>query len=91
MDWAEWAATVKLDTLPLAGIVTVIVGMILTGRLYSGRAYDALRAERDSWKTAYFKSDEANRVLMDQNTELIRAGRTTEHLVRSLPEVGGSS
>lgn len=89
MDWASILPALKLDQLPLVGIVTVIIIMILTGRLYSGRAYDALGRDRDDWKKAYFQKAEANKTLMDQNTELIRAGRTTEHLVRSLPEVGG--
>lgn len=87
--WPEFLGAIKLDQVALAGIVTYIIFAILTGRLYPKSAMDAERTEKDNWKSAYFKSDAANRILMDQNSDLIDANRTSQKVISSLPSVGG--
>jgi hypothetical protein len=67
----------------------VIYG-VLTGKLYSRKAVDEIRGDRDNWKSAYFESDKANRVLMSQNSDLIDSAKTTDRIIRSLPEIGVS-
>lgn len=87
--WQEFLASIKLDQVALAGIVTYIIYAILTGRLYSRAAVDEIRGERDDWKTAFFKSDQANHILTDQVSDLIDANRTSQKVISSLPHVGG--
>lgn len=89
--WAEFAASLRFDQIAYAGIVAFIIFRILTGGLYSRKAVDEIRGERDDWKIAYFDSEKANQELMRQNSSLIGASKTTERVIRSLPEVGGDA
>lgn len=90
MEWSAYLAALELDQLPLIGMVAFAVWAILTGRLYSRNAVEELRGDRDDWKQAYRSEAKANRILLNQNSELMRGLKTTEKVVSALPEVGGS-
>jgi hypothetical protein len=89
VDWSSFVSGIQFDQIAYAGIVTFIIFSILTGRLYSRKAVDEIRQERDDWKQAAQDEKKANQMLLKQNGDLIDAGRTTERVIRSLPDVGG--
>lgn len=87
--------------LPLAGggavaILSVFIYAILSGRLVPRSAVDDVRADRDArlaevrresddWRSAWQASQETNKVLADQNKELLELSRTTHQLIKALP------
>ncbi len=73
---------IRLDQVAIAGLLTLAILMILTGRLVPRRAVD-------DWRDAYLKSEEANGELRKQNSALIEASKTTTRVVKALPDVGG--
>jgi hypothetical protein len=86
---------------PLAGggavaILSVFIYAILAGRLVPRSAVDDVRADRDArlaeirresddWRSAWQASQETNKVLADQNKELLELSRTTHQLIKALP------
>lgn len=91
MDWSAFLSVLKLDQIAYAGIVVIIIFAILTDRLVTRRRLDEAREERNDWKAAYMASDQANRVLMQQNSDLIDGARTTIKVVEAIPGLGGDS
>ncbi|MCX5209829.1 hypothetical protein OG689_11085 [Kitasatospora sp. NBC_00240] len=67
------------------GVVTLIVLLILTGRLVPRRTYEDMREERDTWRAAHQVSEEARHVAQDQNGELLEVARVAVPLLRALP------
>ena len=90
-----------MESLPLiqtgaTGIVAVIVGLILWGKLIPSHLVDQRMAEtleqlqqmkqdRDTWKAAYFTEVRNTGQLAGQVTALMEVGRTADHVIRSLP------
>lgn len=81
--------------LPLGGIVTFVViglirGWVVPKQVLTDRINDkdgqitALAKERDDWRNAFLKSDEARQELVGQNSELIDGAKTTNRLMESL-------
>jgi len=81
--------------LPLGGIVTFMViglirGWVVPKQVLTDRVNDkdgqitALAKERDDWRNAFLKSDEARQELVGQNSELIDGAKTTNRLMESL-------
>lgn len=91
MDWSTFLSVLKLDQIAYAGIVVIIIFAILTDRLVTRRRLDEAREERNDWKAAYMASDQANRLLMQQNSDLIDGARTTIKVVEAIPSIGGDS
>lgn len=80
---------------PLGAIVTLVVVSLIRGWLVpraivqerikdKDAQIEALAKERDDWKTAYMKSEEARGVLSGQNGDLISGAETTNRLMESL-------
>ena len=92
-----------MGSLPLtqigpSGVVILIVGMILWGRLIPKSTADQRMAEtllqleqakqdRDMWKAAYFSEARTTGQLAGQVNTLMEVGRTADHVIRSLPTV----
>lgn len=90
-----------MGSLPLiqtgaTGIVAVIVGLILWGKLVPSHLVDQRMAEtreqlrqakldRDMWKAAYFQEARNSGQLAGQVNTLMEVGRTADHVIRSLP------
>lgn len=64
------------------GIVVLVIVLILTGKLQ-------WHSVADKWEAAWNRMDTANRELLKQNGDLIRATQTTVKVISALPEVGG--
>lgn len=81
-----------LDGIPLVGlsapaILSVVVMMVMTGRLVPRKTYDDVIRERDEWRAAHSVSEEARRAEASQKTEiLLPIARTMEHVLESLPK-----
>lgn len=90
MDWfTDFAATIRIDQVALAGLVTLAVVLILRGYLVPKPTVDDIRAERDAWKAAYITEAKAGTVKDGQISELMELARTSTHALASLP--GGES
>lgn len=83
MDYfATILGAVRIDQVAVAALLTFAIYRILTGKLVPRQAVD-------DWRNAYLKSEEANALLLQQNSALIEASKTTTRIVNALPEVGG--
>lgn len=96
-----------IGSLPLiptgaTGFVTLIVVMILRGKLVLKSAADQrmretderlreVKQDRDMWKAAYFSETRISSQLTGQVDSLMEVGRTTDHIMRSLPTPPRSS
>lgn len=86
MDWLqEIAAVIRIDQVAFAGLITLFVWMIFTGRLVPKSTTDDVRSERDVWKQAYFTEAKAGVVKDGQINELMELARTSTHALASLP------
>jgi len=87
---------IPLETLTPAALVSVVVLLILAGRLVPRRAFDDLRADRDKresaltaeadkWRTAWLEERGRSDALQDQNRELLELARTAVPVIQALP------
>jgi hypothetical protein len=78
------------------GLLSAFVYAILTGRIVPRSTVNDVRADRDArlaevrresddWRSAWQASQETNKVLADQNKELLELSRTTHQLIKALP------
>lgn len=95
VDIPSWLATIRPDQVALGTLVTIMVlgllrGWVVPRSVLVDRMTDlkeqnaALAVERDAWKEAYTQGELARQKLVQQNTELIDAGQTTNRLMDSL-------
>lgn len=66
-------------------LLTLVVLMVLTGRLVPRRTYDDMKEDRNDWRTAHGKVASALDEAVRQNSELTELSRTGVHLLDSLP------
>ena len=69
-----------------ATIATLVVVLILTGRLVPRSTVEDIREERDAWRDAYNKEAKTNSEIRRQNSELLEVAKITEHLLTSFKE-----
>lgn len=73
----------------VSGILSLVVMLVLWGKLVPKSALDDLRADKDkqidTWRQAYERSEEAREVMRGQITELLQVARTTNHVIEALP------
>lgn len=88
MNWDQFFTTqISIDDLGFAVLALFAVWAILTGKLYPKGYVEEIREDRNNWKTAYFESDKTVQLLIRQQDKMIEAGKTTEHVISSLPQV----
>lgn len=83
-----------IDGLPISAVgpgalLTLVVILILTGRLIPRRTFQDMRDDRDHWRTAAALSEETKRELASQNAELLEAVRTANAFYRSIEKASG--
>lgn len=98
MPWdnipTEWVPGGGFVSLALAGFWFVLTGKLVPRQtLQDVRAdrdarIEELKAERESWKEAFFTSEQARALTESQIDKLLETSRTTEALIRSLPRPG---
>jgi len=86
---------VPLGIIVAAGILFIFTGLLLPSRTVKkllqakDTIIDNLTDERDDWKQALSKSEEAREIQRNQVTELLDINKTTAHLLESLRERTG--
>lgn len=101
MEWLPAALSAGGPWAILLGIVTTVVGLIVRGTLVPGvhvdrlvRAYEKIieteRDEKTAWKAAHAVSEEAGRVLREQNGKLLEHSSVSAHAWDSIRAVAES-
>lgn len=81
-----------IEGLPLAdigygAIVTLVILLVLTGKLVPRRVLEDAFRQRDNWQAAAERKDETIGVLSQQVGELVlEHAKSTEQLIRALPQ-----
>lgn len=72
----------------LGALLTLVVLLILTGRLIPRRTHDDVITDRDNWRSAYLESEKARQAEHDQTGELLEMARLGGHILTALPHPG---
>lgn len=71
-----------------AALLTLVILLILTGRLIPRRTHEDVIADRDNWRSAFLQSEAARRVEHDQTEELLEMAKLGGHILTALPHPG---
>lgn len=71
-----------------AALLTLVILLILTGRLIPRRTHEDVIADRDNWRSAFLQSEAARRVEHDQTEELLEMAKLSGHILTALPHPG---
>lgn len=66
-------------------LLTLVVLMVLTGRLVPRRTHEDTLADRDNWRTAFLDSEALRKVEHDQTGELLEMARLGGNILAALP------
>lgn len=69
-------------------LLTLVVLLILTGRLIPRRTHEDVLADRDNWRQAYLESEKARTVEHQQTGELLEMARVGGRILTALPHPG---
>lgn len=94
----EFLSTLQLEQVGYAGLTAFAIFSLFKGWIVPRFVLTEVRADRDKrieeitgerndWKTAYFKSEDARHVLVAQNGELLALAKVSAHVLDSLPRV----
>jgi hypothetical protein len=70
-------------------ILTLVVLLVLTGRLVPRATLTDMRDERDTWRAAHTESERARQAEREQVEELLEMARLGNQLLHSLPRPKG--
>ncbi|MGW1389455.1 hypothetical protein [Streptomyces griseoluteus] len=72
----------------LGALLTLVVLLILTGRLVPRRTHEDALSDRDTWRTAFLESEAARKVEHEQVEELLEMAKLGGHILAALPRPG---
>ena len=72
----------------LGALLTLVVLLILTGRLVPRRTHEDVIADRDNWRQAFLQSEAARKEEHDQTEELLELAKLGGHILTALPRPG---
>ncbi|MET9909666.1 hypothetical protein ABZZ74_23175 [Streptomyces sp. NPDC006476] len=72
----------------LGALLTLVILLILTGKLIPRRTHEDVIADRDNWRSAYLESEKARKVEHEQTGELLEMARLGGHILTALPHPG---
>lgn len=72
------------------GLLTLVVLLVLSGKLVPRSTLRDTQRERDQWRVAAEKDGETLGQVLSISKELLDLSRTNNHLIESLPERGRS-
>lgn len=72
----------------LGALLTLVVLLILTGRLIPRRTHEDALRERDTWRQAFLESEAARKVEHEQVEELLEMAKLGGHILAALPRPG---
>ena len=75
-----------LDNIPLialtpSALLGIAILLIITGGLWTNKAYQQKVRECEKWEKAFQKSEEARSLESTQNKELLEVGKATYHIL----------
>lgn len=71
------------------GVVAIVAWMVISDKLISRRRYDEMRADRDGYRDAWEKSNEALLIQARTTIERLEIDRRTDHFISSIPGLAG--
>lgn len=71
------------------GLLTLVVLLVLTGRLVPKSRYDEMRDDRDEYRKAFNASNEANLIQARTTIEHLEIARRNDHFISSIPGLSG--
>lgn len=72
----------------LGALLTLVILLILTGRLVPRRTHEDVLTDRDNWRQAYLESEKARTVEHEQTGELLEMAKLGGHILTALPQPG---
>lgn len=72
----------------LGALLTLVVLLILTGRLVPRRTHEDALSDRDNWRSAFMESEAARKVEHEQVEELLEMAKLGGHILTALPRPG---
>jgi hypothetical protein len=69
-------------------LLAATVWLVMTGRLVPRSTVEDARADRDGWRKTAEAEQEINRIRANQFDELLELARTTDQVIRALPQPG---
>ena len=72
----------------LGALLSLVVLLILTGRLIPRRTHEDALADRDNWRSAFLESEAARKVEHEQVEELLELAKLGGHILTALPRPG---
>lgn len=76
------------NSVGLGALLTLVVLLILTGRLVPRRTHEDALADRDRWREAFLNSEAAREEEHKQTGELLEMARINGPLLAALPRPG---
>ncbi|MEU3507969.1 hypothetical protein ABZ733_08555 [Streptomyces longwoodensis] len=70
----------------LGVLLTLVVMLILTGRLVPRRTLEDVIADRDTWRAAYMESEKARQLEREQTGELLEMAKIGGQILTALPQ-----
>lgn len=90
MDFLQFLTSIQVREVSSTVVLVGVVVLILTGKLVPRRHLSDALAERDAWKAAHERSEEARAGLNKENFKLLETARISEQFYRDfLPAVTG--
>lgn len=74
-----------IGSLGAGGILTIVILLVLLGRLVPRRTLEDTIADRDQWREAHKTSEEARIELQQQVGELLELSRVTSTFIQAIP------
>lgn len=72
----------------LGVLISLVVLLILTGRLIPRRTHEDVLADRDAWRHAFLESEKARKAEQEQTEELLKLAELGGHILTALPRPG---
>ena len=79
---------INASDIGLGALLTLVILLILTGKLVPRRTHEDVLADRDNWRQAYLESEKARRVEHDQTEDLLEMAKLGGHILTALPRPG---
>ena len=90
MDFFQFITSLQAREVSATVVLVGVVVLVLTGRLVPRRNLSDALAERDAWKAAHERSEEARAGLNKENFKLLETARISEQFYRDfLPAIAG--
>lgn len=84
MDLQTFLANLSIGDVGFAGLVSLAIYLIYTGRLVPRRHLDDTRQDRDAWRSTAETQSGTITEISHQLEKLLEYAKTSDHLIRSI-------